>query len=82
MESFIGQQAPGAIPNGRLVRKTNSHPNDRTLTGTKGIILGSIGGHKPQFIEGEIVNYGYMITWEDDKASAVFTTNLKIEEVD
>jgi hypothetical protein len=80
-DAIIGNQAPGAIPTGRTVRKINSEPEDRTPEGHTGIILGSFGHGKPVVIGDKVATYGYLIMWEGDD-TPVFTTDGKVEEVE
>lgn len=80
-DKIIGNQEPGAIINGRKVRKVNAELHDRTPAGTIGTVLGSISKNGfPIFIEGKVVHYGYLILWEGEELP-VFTTNLKVEEL-
>jgi hypothetical protein len=87
LNMIVGLQAPGAIPNGRRVRKVNSRPKDATPEGTEGTVLGSVGGAEPVILENDVIHYGYVIEWDNfptlpghDK-TAVFITSSRVEEL-
>lgn len=83
IKGVMGRQEPGAILNGRRVRKINTEKGDKTPEGTEGVVMGSVArpNLEPHYgPEGQVVLYGYFIKWDGDPMP-VFTTNLKVEEV-
>ena len=76
------KQAPGAIPNGRRVKKVNSDPKDRNQDGALGTITQSIGGPEPVFIDGKVCNYMYSVKWDNEPENIVACCDDKIEEVE
>jgi hypothetical protein len=79
--SIINHQADGAIPCGRRVVKVRAEAEDRTANGTQGTVLGSAApGKEPMYINGLIINYGYMILWDGDTIP-VLCVDVKIEEL-
>jgi hypothetical protein len=81
IRKILGRQEKGAIYNGRRVRKVNSEPGDHTPDGTEGTVLGSIGSNETIMVNGQAIQFGYLINWDHSEADAVFTTNLKVEEL-
>lgn len=67
------RQADGAIPNGTLVIKTNSQPNDTTPDGVEGKILGSMFHAS--------VGYFYFVEWTTTQGYAVGCVGNKVKVV-
>jgi hypothetical protein len=82
MEKVIGHQAKGAIFNGRRVKKVNSEPEDRTPDGREGTVRGSIANLQETIIvNGQAIQFGYLVEWDNDKDYVVFVNNNKLEEL-
>lgn len=75
---FTSDEAPGAIPNGTLVEKINSDPEDAHGDGSKAKVAGSLCiSDIPDFEE----KYGYFVRWDDLPEAPVFVTGSRIQRV-
>jgi len=69
--AYTRNQAPGAIPNGAVVEKVNSEPEDTHLDGVRATVVGSWGPTGVQVLlkEGNLHRlpdqYFYFVEWED-----------------
>ena len=66
---FTREQAPGAWPNGTVVRKANSQPDDGTPDGTQGIVIGSIAIMEPKVGPSQ---FAYFLYWKNRPTLPVF----------
>lgn len=73
--AFTRNQAPGALPNGTRVIKTNSEPGDICPNGTPGTVLGSMS--EPAVQDGAIC---YFIEWAPRPKTAVAAMAFKVRE--
>lgn len=68
---FTRAQAPGAIPNGTRIVKTNSESGDSNPDGSMGTVLGSMHADE--------LGLAYFIEWDRYPRVAVGTIALKIK---
>lgn len=72
---YSTNEAAGALPNGTLVAKTNSKPEDTHRDGARATVIGSIG---PIYIGGQPL-YGYWVRWESQVLPPVFIVGNRIK---
>lgn len=65
-------QAPGAWPNGTIVQKVNSQPDDGTPNGTLGTVTGSLDVSKSAAKEGLPARFAYFVDWRTTPGVPVF----------
>lgn len=78
---YVGQTAPGGIPNGSKVKKTNSKPGDKHPDGSIATVEGSVLAPDPANPSGDPV-VCYLVIWEDRPGDVFFITEHRIEKVD
>ncbi len=74
---YSSAEAEGAMPNGTLVVKQNSEPEDGHPDGEVGKIVGSMGPLDEPVLG---CRYGYFVMWEENPEVPVFTMESKVKK--
>jgi hypothetical protein len=76
----ITDEAPGALPNGTRIQKTNSGPSDRHQDGDQGTVIGSVGpGIMKEY--GPNPHYLYFVVWDDWGKLPIGIADFRIKPV-
>lgn len=65
VESITGQYTASAIPNGTLIRKCNSIPENPVKDGELGLVIGSVPGNEKIIVEERRVYIIYAVEWKN-----------------
>jgi len=74
---YSSAEAEGAMPNGTLVEKQNSEPEDGHPDGERGKIVGSMGPLEEPVLG---CRYGYFVMWEENPEVPVFIMETKLKK--
>lgn len=86
---FTREEAPGALPNGTLVRKTYEEEGDATPLGTVGTLIGSLPNDTSIIPARERVNidpqilaseFAYFIEWRSSPHTVIGCMSAKVEK--